>query len=88
MLGAAATPPPDETREKRRTPEGPITRLLAPEAGRNGDAAHPEDVPLPPAENRFASAFPTQAARAALLDECVEKAQERAKLLAASAPPS
>jgi hypothetical protein len=32
-------------------------------------------------------AFPTQSARAALLDECVEKAQERAKLIQAATRP-
>jgi hypothetical protein len=36
------------------------------------------------AAETFAAAFPTQSARAALLDECVEKAQERAKLIEAA----
>jgi hypothetical protein len=35
----------------------------------------------------FAASFPTQSARAALLDECVVKAQERANLIKAATRP-
>jgi hypothetical protein len=83
VLGAGATAPAERQRARPVPTEWPITRLLAPRATKEGPDRALEPEPQP-AQNRFATAFPTQSARAALLDECVVRAQERAKVIAAA----